>query len=332
MIDRRKFTGGLGGLALGLGATGGTKAARAQDNGVSSQMLEEFSQILIEAERLGLDTPRLTAGLAPFNAETMVPAVSDVLANFERSALAAKVRSVTRSDDVEKLIERTAELLRKAVTSDTAPSEGRLDATTRSLSLQARPALSALKEEYEQLFKACEIRSERRSTVAWYVNRLKDPESQARYKAVEDKVCAPWFFIGIIHGMEAGFNFRGHLHNGDSLSARTRNIPADRPEKWDPPNDWETSAVDAIKYDGFVDIQDWSLASMLYRWEAYNGFRSRTIHNIKTPYLWSFSQHYTRGKYVRDNVWSPTAVSNQCGAAVMLKVLVDEGIVIIPSA
>jgi lysozyme family protein len=70
---------------------------------------------------------------------------------------------------------------------------------------------------------------------------------------------------------------------------------------------------------------------MLYRWEAYNGFRSRTLHNINTPYLWSFSNHYSKGKFVADNVWDGNAVSKQCGAAVMLKVAVDGGIAHLPA-
>src|SRR5262249_30065710 len=35
--------------------------------------------------------------------------------------------------------------------------------------------------------------------------------------------------------------------------------------------------------------------------------------------LWSFSNHYTSGKYVADGTWSDTAKSNQCGAAVLLR-------------
>jgi len=60
--------------------------------------------------------------------------------------------------------------------------------------------------------------------------------------------------------------------------------------------------------------------------------RSRLIYKINTPYLWSFSNHYSKGKFVADNKWSWSAVSAQCGAAVMLKVLVDDGIVKVPEA
>ena len=40
---------------------------------------------------------------------------------------------------------------------------------------------------------------------------------------------------------------------------------------------------------------------------------------MPSPYLWSFSNHYARGKYVADGHFSATAVSQQCGAALLLK-------------
>ena len=48
------------------------------------------------------------------------------------------------------------------------------------------------------------------------------------------------------------------------------------------------------------------------------GYRSR---DVATPYLWSYSQHYTKGRFVADHVFNPNAVSKQAGAAVLLKAL-----------
>jgi lysozyme family protein len=62
----------------------------------------------------------------------------------------------------------------------------------------------------------------------------------------------------------------------------------------------------------------------LYRLEAYNGLGYRS-YGVASPYLWSFSNHYDRGKFVSDGKWSSTARSQQCGAAVMLKLLNDAG-------
>ena len=87
-----------------------------------------------------------------------------------------------------------------------------------------------------------------------------------------------------------------------------------------PPFKWEVSASDALVFDGLSTWTNWSLPGTLFVLERFNGFgyRGPDIH-ILTPYLWSFSNHYTKGKFVRDNVFSPTAVSKQCGAAVLLR-------------
>jgi lysozyme family protein len=135
----------------------------------------------------------------------------------------------------------------------------------------------------------------------------------------------PWHFIGVIHGLEASFNFRAHLHNGDfPLSRRTRQVPSGRPRVWLPPDDWASSAKDALALLGFTGQTDWSLSRTLYRLEAYNGLGYRS-YGVPSPYLWSFSNHYARGKFVSDGKWNANARSQQCGAAVMLKLLHDAG-------
>jgi lysozyme family protein len=69
---------------------------------------------------------------------------------------------------------------------------------------------------------------------------------------------------------------------------------------------------------------EWSLALQLFRLEAYNGFGYR-FRGLASPYLWSFSDRYERGKFVRDGVFDPNAVSRQSGAAVLVKRLIARG-------
>jgi lysozyme family protein len=118
------------------------------------------------------------------------------------------------------------------------------------------------------------------------------------------------------------------LQNGDSLKAKAWQVPAGRPKVWEPPNDWVSSAVDALSYEGFTSAsakrRGWSLEAMLYRFERYNGLGSRK-RGINSPYLWSYSNQYAKGKYVRDGVWDGEAVSKQCGAVVLIKALIEEG-------
>jgi lysozyme family protein len=182
---------------------------------------------------------------------------------------------------------------------------------------------ATLKPEYSRLFSAAKLRPEYSETAEWHVAMMQ--KSKSRYASISDDTGVPWYFIAVCHALESSFNFRAHLHNGDfPLSARTRQVPAGRPTRWLPPSDWESSARDALKLLGFAGQKDWSLERTLYRLEAYNGFGYRP-YGVASPYLWSFSNHYSRGKYVADRKWSSTAKSQQCGAAVMLRLLTDAG-------
>jgi lysozyme family protein len=186
-----------------------------------------------------------------------------------------------------------------------------------------------LQTEYEHLFASCRIVPGHVGEVNRMVGKI--VAGRLRYSAVSAVSEVPWGFIGLLHSMESGCSFTTHLHNGDQLAARTFHVPKGRPLIWNPPNDWESSAYDSLRYQGFVDLKDWSLARVLYRLEAFNGFGYRQ-HGIFSPYLWSYSQHYTKGKYVWDGKWDPDAVSRQCGAAVLLKKMVDDGVVAYPGA
>ena len=182
---------------------------------------------------------------------------------------------------------------------------------------------TSLKQEYARLFSTAEIRPEHQETVGWF--RTMITKSRDRYEGVSRSTGVPWYFIGVIHALESSCNFRAHLHNGDfPLSARTRQVPSNRPTVWRPPSDWESSARDALRLLGFTGQQDWGLERTLYRLEAFNGLGYRS-YGVASPYLWSFSNHYDRGKFVSDGKWSSTARSQQCGSAVMLKLLDSAG-------
>lgn len=180
-----------------------------------------------------------------------------------------------------------------------------------------------LADEYAAWFDAAKVKPENRASADWHLTLMR--QARSRYQTVGKRLGVPWYFIATIHGLEASFNFRAHYHNGDfPLSRRTRQVPANRPPVWLPPSDWESSAADALKLMGFAGQTDWSLPRTLYRLEAYNGFGYRRVGRV-TPYLWSFSSHYSRGKFVADGRFDPKARSQQCGAAVMLKLLESVG-------
>lgn len=185
------------------------------------------------------------------------------------------------------------------------------------------PPFQSVKDQYIKQFDEMIVRSAHVGRVKWHVDRLL--KNRARYESLTAETGVPWFVVGAIHALEASFNFLSHLHNGDvPLDRVTRHVPANRPRPWEPPFTWERSAADALRYEKLANLTNWSLPWTLYRLEKYNGFGYRSK-GINSPYLWSFSNHYTAGKYIKDGTWSPTAVSQQCGAAVMLHELARRG-------
>jgi lysozyme family protein/cell wall-associated NlpC family hydrolase len=173
-----------------------------------------------------------------------------------------------------------------------------------------------LRQNYNLLYQSLLIRPARRAAVDQMARRI--TANKARYQKVGKAIGMPWYVVGIIHSLEAGGDFTKHLHNGDPLTARTTHVPVGRPKTGKPPFKWEASAIDALS--GFRAWKDWSIPGTLFKLEGYNGFGYRDHHpNVPSPYLWSFSNHYTKGKYVADGKFSPTAVSQQVGAAVLLK-------------
>lgn len=185
---------------------------------------------------------------------------------------------------------------------------------------------SALRDEYASLFGTCVVRPERQAQVDAAVARLLD--ARARYEAVSARTTVPWAVIGVIHMLEASGRFTRHLHNGDPLTARTIHVPAGRPREGTPPFTWEESAADALTLMRLHQQRDWSLPRTLFTLEGYNGWGYRRHHpEVLSPYLWGMSAHYRAGKYVADGRWSPSAVSSQCGCAVLLRRLSELGAV-----
>lgn len=183
----------------------------------------------------------------------------------------------------------------------------------------------ALRQHYDELFTKCQVRGERLGAVDGVVDRA--VALRARYEAVGGSLGCPWYVVAVVHSLEGGLRFDRHLHNGDPLTARTVRVPAGRPHVGEPPFTWEESARDALRLKGFHRWADWSLPGLLFKLEQYNGWGYRLHHpEVPTPYLWSFTTHYSKGKYVADGRFDPNAVSQQCGAVALLRRIAERSI------
>ena len=191
------------------------------------------------------------------------------------------------------------------------------------------PTLAELREEYQRLWDTIQIRPERLASIRLRVADMIQPHRRIRYETVQARTEVPWLIVACIHSLESDINFRGHLHNGDSLNARTVRVPRGHPRTGSPPFSWEESAVDALEMKRTPEVSEWSIPECLFYLERYNGWGYRsgagsgTTPRSRSPYLWSFTTHYTRGKFVADHVFDANAVSQQMGAAALLRELID---------
>ncbi len=181
----------------------------------------------------------------------------------------------------------------------------------------------ALADEYIRLYKSCEILPSKFEEIDKIIENIL--QHRIIYEETSEIVGIPWYFIAAIHNMESSGNFTKHLHNGDPLTAKTVHIPKDRPKKGKPPFTWKESAVDALRLRGVQRVRKWTLPRVLYEMEGYNGWGYRIYHPyILTPYLWAGSNHYVSGKYTADGRWSNSAVSKQCGGALIIRRLEEK--------
>lgn len=93
---------------------------------------------------------------------------------------------------------------------------------------------SDLRGEYARLLSTMTIRPDKLAALDATARKI--VAGRSRYEAVSKATGVPWQLIGVIHAMECGLSFKSHLHNGDPLTARTRQVPAGRPKIGSPPS------------------------------------------------------------------------------------------------
>jgi lysozyme family protein len=175
-----------------------------------------------------------------------------------------------------------------------------------------------LKADYAELWRSMQVRPEKTAEVDRIARAL--IALKPRYQAVARSTGVPWAVIAVLHQRESDADFRTYLGNGEPLTRPTRLVPAGR----GPFKSWEAGAADALKLDGLDKVDEWTPERACYEIEKFNGFGYRNNHpEVKSPYLWSFSNVYSSGKYVADGRFSAAAVDQQCGAMPALKRIME---------
>jgi len=174
------------------------------------------------------------------------------------------------------------------------------------------------KKGYTSLWLKAKLKPEQKATVLARARKI--VTNRTRYQQLEAKTGVPWWWIAVAHNLEGAGNFGTYLGNGQSITKRTTIVPIGR----GPFKTFEEGAIDAIKLKKLDQIKVWDVARALFHWEQFNGF-GYVSKGINSPYVWSMTNLYTRGKYVRDHVYDPNAVSDQIGGAAMLLGLIELG-------
>lgn len=138
------------------------------------------------------------------------------------------------------------------------------------------------------------------------------------YQRVQAATSVPWFIVAVIHERECSGSFKGSLAQGDPWDRVSTHVPKGR----GPFKTWYDAAIDAlVNCDPHAaKWADWSPGGALTLLEQYNGL-GYANKGRPSPYIWSGTDQYTSGKYVRDGVYDANAVDRQLGCAGLLKAL-----------
>ncbi len=144
--------------------------------------------------------------------------------------------------------------------------------------------------------------------------------AKVRYQTVSAKTSIPWPFIAVTHERESSQNWDKSLAQGDDWRRVSVHVPAGR----GPFKSWEDAAYDALVNCAPYAARntDWSIGGLLTLLERYNGV-GYVAHGIPSPYLWSGTDQYKSGKYVRDGLFDPDAIDKQLGCAGLIMAMMQ---------
>jgi len=142
--------------------------------------------------------------------------------------------------------------------------------------------------------------------------------AKARYQTVEAKTGVPWFIIAVIHERESSQDWSRSLAQGDPWNKVSTHVPKGR----GPFKSWEEAAIDALVNCSpyAARWKDWTAGGALCLLEQYNGL-GYFSKGIPSPYIWSGTDQYVAGKYVRDGVFDPDVIDKQLGCAGLIRTM-----------
>jgi lysozyme family protein len=202
--------------------------------------------------------------------------------------------------------------------------------------------VTALKARNAARWHAMHIKAARLAEFKDTADKLCAADSKARYQGVTDRFteceklsatirAVPWWFIAIVSEREYGGppHWDRQLGQGDPLHEKSVNVPEGMGPYLDHPGDstpghdaWTRCCVDVLINSAPFAARwtDWSIGGILTLFEEYNGI-GYANRGIASPYVWSGTDQYDFGKFVRDHIFDPKKADVQEGCAPLLAVM-----------
>src|SRR4051812_29342670 len=150
--------------------------------------------------------------------------------------------------------------------------------------------------------------------------RAVEPAAKVRYQLVAQQTTVPWFIIAVIHYREASQSWTANLAQGDPFDRVSIHVPKGR----GPFKSFQDAAIDALTNCAphAAKWKDWSAGGAMTLLELYNGL-GYANKGVPSPYVWSGTDQYVKGKYVADGVYNAEVVDKQLGCACILKTMME---------
>ncbi len=148
-------------------------------------------------------------------------------------------------------------------------------------------------------------------------------DHKAIYMDIQERTGVPWVFVAVTHYRESNQNFSTNLGQGDPLNRKTVHVPAGR-GPFTGPNAFTDAAVDALVNCAphAARNTDWSIAGLLTTDESYNGLAYANA-GVPSPYIWSGTNQYVRGKVMVDHGPIEPVVDKQLGCAGLILAIME---------
>lgn len=132
----------------------------------------------------------------------------------------------------------------------------------------------------------------------------------------------PWWVVPLIHEREClgGVdNWTCNIAQGWKFNQKSKHKPYNGPF-----TSWTEAAIQALvgEHPYAARNTNWSGGGVMTINEQYNG-TGYARKGLPSPYIWAWSNHYKKGKYIADNKYDPEKVDTQLGVAIALKAMME---------